>query len=695
VTAVRIHMQRRSFADLAGTPANHFTLYFYAAVSQLLTTAASRLGSPQALSDRFPFLAGYAQELQRREPDGQSAHAASTWWQQTIAAWEGEVPDFLPLRALRDAGGLDHDAVALAFVVGLPEEDGRFGALFEALHGCDGQLRPTRGLLAECWDNTAGPVAVRHALQHLQSLGVMRVINPDAPRSQWVLEVPHPVLDAMRGDRAANPAPWARYHAPSDLVGDDGLIVPDVVREALERVSTLIGGDDVRTVIVRGPRRNGRRTLLGALARSLGRGTIEIHGFSRPDDERWRQLGLLATALHAVPVVVLDLAPGESIEIPCLTAYRGPLGVVVGRQGGITGPSTDGALTFTLETPDVDLRREHWRRALGARLVDQAGAVSERFRMTGGSIRRVAAMARSHAVLAGRDGVTALDVQQASRALNSQALETLAVRVPVGGDWRDLGAREETVRELIGLELRCRHRERLERTVRGVPGLESNCGVRALFRGPSGTGKTLAARLLASALQMDLYRLDLSSVVNKYIGETEKNLERVLSRAEELNVVLLLDEGDALLTQRTSVQSSTDRYANLETNYLLQRLESFDGILVVTTNAGDRIDAAFERRMDVVVEFHQPEPAERWDIWQMHLPSSHAVEPDFLSDVAARCAISGGQIRNAVLHASLLALDGDRIVTSALIEAAVQREYRKAGAVCPLRRPLAPVGIHR
>jgi SpoVK/Ycf46/Vps4 family AAA+-type ATPase len=173
--------------------------------------------------------------------------------------------------------------------------------------------------------------------------------------------------------------------------------------------------------------------------------------------------------------------------------------------------------------------------------------------------------------------------------------------------------------------------------------------------------------------------------VNKYIGETEKNLERVLSRAEELDVMLLVDEGDSLLAQRTNVQSSNDRYANLETNFLLQRLECFEGILIVTTNGGERIDAAFERRMDVVVEFVQPQSSERWDIWQMHLPSGHAVDADFLTDVAARCVLGGGQIRNAVLHASLLALDADRAVDTGMIDAAVRREYRKLGSVCPLR----------
>ncbi|HWW75842.1 MAG TPA: ATP-binding protein, partial [Pyrinomonadaceae bacterium] len=162
-----------------------------------------------------------------------------------------------------------------------------------------------------------------------------------------------------------------------------------------------------------------------------------------------------------------------------------------------------------------------------------------------------------------------------------------------------MAAGQETLRELANLESRCRHRERLHANVGESLGAQLNCGVRALFSGPSGTGKTLAARLLASTLGMDLYRLDLSSVVNKYIGETEKSLNQIFARAEELDVILLLDEGDALLTQRTNVNSSNDRYANLETNFLLQRLETFEGIIVVTTNASERIDSAFQRRMDV------------------------------------------------------------------------------------------------
>ena len=219
-----------------------------------------------------------------------------------------------------------------------------------------------------------------------------------------------------------------------------------------------------------------------------------------------------------------------------------------------------------------------------------------------------------------------------------------------------------------------------------MPGAVPTVGVRALFTGPSGTGKTLAARLLAAGLQKDLYQLDLSTVVNKYIGETEKNLNRVLNAAEELDVILLLDEGDALLGQRTDVQNANDRYANLETNFLLQRFESYEGILLVTTNArSGRIDSAFERRMDVTVEFHAPDAAERWALWDLHLPKARQVSEDFLAEVASRCEFTGGQIRNATLHASLLALDNGGVVENIIFESAVRREYAKQGAVCPLR----------
>ncbi len=674
------------FADLPPTPQNHFKLYFFGAVLRLLDQVAQSFGSRDAALEEFPFLAGYVEELAERGMEDLAGDDATLWWSDALDGWEAIATGHLPLRALREVAALDHAALTLLLTTGLLEEDARFGMLFETMQGIPGQHRPTAGLLQAWWRDADGCGTVRAALRHLLELGLVEVVNPEAPRIEWALQAPALLWDAFRGEVHVTPVSWARYRPPEDLPAFADLILPGAVRENLTTLPALLSSGEAQALIVRGPRHNGRSDLLGALGRALGRGMLELTGLSRGDDERWRMVGPLATVLRALPAAVFDLAPGETAEVPRLRGYDGPLGVVLNRQGGLSGPGVERALTVTLEMPDVETRLRVWRHSLDGRPIGSLPSIAERFRLTGGNIRRAASLAQSYAALAGRDEITLSDAQQAGRALNRQALDTLASPIAVTGDWNHLAVAAETLRELRTLESRCRHRERLASWVGPALATQLNSGVRALFSGPSGTGKTLAARLLASVLQMDLYRVDLSTVVNKYIGETEKNLNQIFARAEELDVILLLDEGDALLGQRTSVQTSTDRYANLETNYLLQRLEAFEGILIITTNAGDRIDLAFQRRMDVVIDFRAPDVAERWTIWQLHLPRAHAVPPPLLNEVVSRCSLTGGQIRNAVLHASLLALDDGGTVTGPHLEVAVQREYRKAGAVCPLRR---------
>ena len=676
------------FSDLDRTPANHFRLFFFAAVSHILAIASERAGSWRELSDRFPFLEGYAHELRGcgLTDDRFVPRAAAHWWQQAIARWEASAEMFLPIRVLQSAATLDHRAVTLLFVVALLEEDSRFGILFESLHGRVGQARPTTGLLLDGSAALGDRDDVRAAVHRLHTVGLLRVLNPDAPRLQWELEIPGAVWDALRGGRSQWPAPWARHLEPDALVPIDRLILPDTLAPTVERLPSLLSNGNVHTVIIRGPRHCGRHTILGAVARDLGRGVVHVSGAVGPEDVRWKQLGVLATALNAMPVIEVEPAPGQSMAVPPLHGYTGPIGITCGRRGGIVGIGTERVVTISIDVPGPSARKQHWLSELDVTAFPDLDRVSERLRMTGGNIRRAAGLARAHAALGGRSVVTAGDVRHASGALSRDALDVVATQVRTLDDWDRVAVRDETMRDLFDLELRCRHRERLQASPTGTASFGASSGVCALFRGPSGTGKTLAARVLAGVLERDLYRLDLSSLVDKYIGETEKNLERVLSRAEELDVMLLLDEGDALLAPRTSVQSSNDRYANLETNYLLQRLESFEGILVITTNAGDRIDAAFERRMDVVVDFRQADAQERWEIWRLHLGEPNDVDPAFLADVARRCMLSGGQIRNAALYAALHAVDDGGGITTSLLDAAIRREYRKAGAVCPLRQ---------
>jgi SpoVK/Ycf46/Vps4 family AAA+-type ATPase len=264
------------------------------------------------------------------------------------------------------------------------------------------------------------------------------------------------------------------------------------------------------------------------------------------------------------------------------------------------------------------------------------------------------------------------------------ALEGIARAVPVASPDEAFALGPDTREEFEALVQRCRHRDRLAAALPAtIDGASGNCGVRALFKGPSGTGKTLAARQLAAALHRPLYRVDLAATVSKYIGETERNLERVFEAAEALDIVLLLDEGDALLAGRTGVSNATDRYANLETNYLLQRLEHYSGVLVVTTNAAERIDTAFARRMDVSIDFPLPDAVTRLALWHAHLGPRHTVPDEMLQAVALRCTLAGGQVRNAALHAMLLAIDQGRTLGPEHLRPALAREYRKVGQRCP------------
>jgi hypothetical protein len=559
----------------------------------------------------------------------------------------------------------------------------RFGGLFETLNQLPGEWRPTFGLLATWTDDGAARAAVLRLLE----AGLLVAGNHDAPRARWTVQVPAVLWDAMRSGLA--PAlEWARCVPIEQLPRAGELVLGSETRSALSRLPELLTDGRSRTVIVRGPRTGGRRALLGAIARSLGRGVLELSADAfqgtqaGPRGSATALAGPLATLLNALPVIELDRSPGEPAAVPALSSYTGPIGVVAPRRGGVRGG--EDTIELSVEIPDVSARTSLWASALGAG-AEQAADLAMRFRTPSGTIRAIAERARDQCRLAGRQTPTAEDVRRAIGTNHADVLERLARRVRVAGDWADLAVADQTARELELLECRCRNRERLLECVAAPLAAGLTPGVRALLTGPSGTGKTLAARLLASVLGKELYALDLSTVVNKYLGETEKNLESVLSQAEELDVVLLLDEGDALLTRRTDVQTSNDRYANLETDYLLQRLESYEGILIVTTNAAERIDAAFKRRMDVVVEFRAPDPIERWQIWRLHLPDDHEVSDEALNEIASRCQLKGGQIRNASLHASLLALRGSRAVGDREVEAAVRREYTKSGLVCPLR----------
>jgi SpoVK/Ycf46/Vps4 family AAA+-type ATPase len=215
----------------------------------------------------------------------------------------------------------------------------------------------------------------------------------------------------------------------------------------------------------------------------------------------------------------------------------------------------------------------------------------------------------------------------------------------------------------------------------GRPGAR---GVRMLLAGPPGTGKTLSAEVLAGAIGADLLLVDISRVVSKWIGETEKNLAGVFDVAERTQAALLFDEADALFGRRTQVSDANDRYANLETAYLLTRLERFEGLAILSTNLRRNIDSAFTRRLEFVVELDEPSVGDRLEIWRRHLPAAAPRSPDLdLSQVAGLYPVVGGVIRNAAVAAGFLAAAQDAPIAPEHVGAALRREYDKAGRAFP------------
>jgi hypothetical protein len=265
---------------------------------------------------------------------------------------------------------------------------------------------------------------------------------------------------------------------------------------------------------------------------------------------------------------------------------------------------------------------------------------------------------------------------QVCRAQARPQLDDLAQRITPVASWPDLVLPQAQLEILRQIGMHQRQRRQVYDTWNFVSKGQRGLGITALFSGPSGAGKTMAAEALANELQLDLYRVDLSAVVSKWIGETEKNLRRLFDAAEESGVILLFDEADALFGKRGEVKDSHDRYANLEVSYLLQRMETYNGLAILTTNQKDILDPAFLRRIRFVVQFPFPDAVERAEIWKGIFPDGAPIEALDTAKLA-QLNLAGGNIRNIALNAAFIAADAGQPVSMAHLLKAAQQEYLK------------------
>ena len=338
---------------------------------------------------------------------------------------------------------------------------------------------------------------------------------------------------------------------------------------------------------------------------------------------------------------------------------------------------------FTVQKTPLDLRQRAWQHACDqhdlAIAPDVIEQLASQFRFSPHQVLRAVQSALDIAYSHSR-AVIADDLFHGARAHSHLRLGKLASSLEPRHDWDDLILPPDQIEQLRELQARAQYAGIVTEEWGFGRKNASATGISALFAGESGTGKTLAAEVLARHLGMVIYKIDLSSVVSKYIGETEKNLNTIFTEAQHSNVILFFDEADALFGKRSEVKDARDRYANIEVAYLLQKIEEYDGIAIMATNLRQNLDEAFTRRLDFLIDFPFPEPEYRERIWHIHFPKDVEIAPDIdLRDLAKRYNLAGGNIKNVVLAAAFLAVADGGVITAHHLHHAVRREHQKMG----------------
>lgn len=454
---------------------------------------------------------------------------------------------------------------------------------------------------------------------------------------------------------------------------------PCVLPLAVERAARALAAGEAGGVVVRGPPGSGRAAIAASLADRLGLLAIETPAAVFRSD---RAFTTACQAAGWMPVLRVSADLGETVHV----AGAGdplPVAVLAGTHGTVEG---DRLIELAVAPPREAERAQLWRAALGESSDGLDPAVLSAAVLYPAAIAAVGRAARIRAEGQARAVVPA-DIAEARLALAPDGLGRLAHPVARAMHAEALVTTPELARDLAALIGRCRRREAIWNGLGPSLAASATRGVRVLFAGESGTGKTMAASYVATALAAPLFRCDLAAVMNKYIGESEKNLGNLLDHAEAADVVLLFDEADALFGRRSEGTETGERYANMLTNYLLTRLEMHNGIVILTSNAKVRIDPAFWRRLDQVIDFPMPGYAERLALWKSHL-GRRAPSESVLERLAAYCDLSGGGVRNAVLAAAALA-DTEGPIGLDCLTPALQREYAKLRRALPAALALA------
>ena len=628
---------------------------------------------------------GYAQEDARLEELRLEIEAQ--------AAQSGEK---LRLHQLRDAFGLrplEEDILLIALA---PALDLRYERIYGYLQDDVTRKLPTLSLVLDLFDLTAS-----------ERLALLGALSQDGPLFRHRLVERH--VDTNPTNRlgqalSVDPAivGWllGSYH-PSPALGR-GAYLLDVQQE--DPLAAVLAADELEAllptlvqqpvVVFYGPDQAVQEAAAQCCAAHLGQPLLMVP-LTQGDPtggEAAQQVSLAlrdASLLGAIPCLLhweacLDADKNTRIGI-LHSVCEHPGLVLLGSAStwqvtGLERQRTFFWLEFPL--PAYTRRRDLWAHYLnGDPAADEPSlaALAGQFGLTSAQIRDAVASARDLAQQQQRT-LQSADLFQAARAHSNPRLIELAHKIKPRYTWGDIVLPDDTrdiLREIVS-------------AVRGRPQvleewgvgekLVSSAGLTVLFAGPPGTGKTMAAEVIAAELGLDLYKIDLSTIVSKYIGETEKNLEKIFSEAQSSNAILFFDEADAIFGKRSEVKDAHDRYANIEVSYLLQRMEAYDGITILATNLRSNLDEAFTRRLQFAVDFPFPDEADRLRIWQTLFPPETPRDPELdFAALAKRFKLTGGSIRNIIINAAYLAASEGEQVTMKHLLHGTRRELQKMG----------------
>ncbi|MGW3461530.1 ATP-binding protein [Streptomyces olivaceoviridis] len=572
---------------------------------------------------------------------------------------------------------LDTEILLIALV---PDLDDRFEQFYGYLNDDVTRRRPTIGLALGLCGLSAADAGARSRLSPqapLRAGGLLLVEDQDRPFLARTLRVPDRITAHLLGDDTPDPR-IVDLLVPRQVVPGAG--------DASGLARALATG--VPLAYLR-EEQGGAGTALAASALTrAGRGVlgVDLDRLARDPHPTEavrvlsREARLTTAGLVCAPLDALTREPDKTEIIRLVTDVPVPA-VLIGRVPWDATWSLRPPLLLHAPRVEPTARAALWTNAYPAPIPPDLNLTHllSPFLLTPDQITRAAQGASQAATLDG--GTLHPDhIRAGARSQNAAGLDRLARRIEPAVSWPDLVLPPDTLTQLRELTARARHRDRVLGEWGMRPGGGRGRGVTALFAGDSGTGKTMSAEVIAADLGLDLYTVDLATVIDKYVGETEKNLERIFSEAAGINGVLLFDEADAIFGKRSEVKDAHDRYANVESAYLLQRMETFDGLAILATNLRANLDDAFTRRLDLVIDFPVPDPAQRRALWDRclgpALPRTADLDLDFCAD---SFELAGGNIRSVAVTAAYLAADSGSAVNMPLLIHAVQREYQKLG----------------